>query len=930
MDQFKIPSAPKKYPLDIDNFNGADFTSKVPDISRSNVCENIINRNGFHQVRKSIKQCDIKSDGYLLWPIIEGESNLKSTKIMINLESLIGKTPAEVRELLNIVNDNPVISTSSNVLIKEIDNGNNYGLAILNGLGQYQVFYGVAEGVVVSVSSITTPNTPAWDSIVTNINEPYGNSIEYIAQENYPIMKTKLIKKITGERWERVDGEFTKVGYDEDLYVKISSEVSEPAGLINKPYVTDHFVASDSPFFDGNLSPEMTFTGYMMYDEFDYYKSLFFNDIEYFFTQTGIYTAKLKKMVDGDNVTINAEFAPIEPKIPEYYISATPDLSDFTRNQDINMLTTLVSVKYRGTASDRTYRLIAGLGGVPTPQGFEHSGMKVRVLQSDGQWIDYTYEDDFVISNDYLTFTTAPGVSPLDGVDNVEIIQPWISYIQLTEVENRDKVFSFYHENLVDYEETALNSNVVIYDGAPNYGSDENKPFIQVDDKIIYEDTPVDNPYPNGKAWYWEYNLETNTSRFHKYRTMTECPAQTYHYFNLGYLTRLKNEYEILCHAQNVIIYGVDNANRVFMNNGSVQMFSDANDITYWPDTNFVKVGDDTDITGFGISNGALLTFKKGTNSIYVQKGITLSNKDAFQFIYSQTTEDVLSKPMQIENNLYVFTTEGLKQIVYYNGYLTFADRSYFINKKLKNMDYDKMLFYKWDNNLYVMLKSKDPDDTKTHIFVGDLDDNSRVYEKSSSVGNSYSTGVDYQYEWYYLNTYAPPLNLTQYEEDNYLMAYSNDGLYKIVDDEDINYDTKYDEIWSYDGFHHIVKNKFGIKGYWETPFVDTNNIMFAKTLRNFYMNTNSKQGDKVVIGYKTIDNGYSSMGETIYNSVMNYPDFPRWIHVKDKIRKFMNVKFYITNGLENDIIDDDTICGNCSFNRITLEYQMAGKYRGE
>ena len=56
MTKFPIPSSPAKKILDIDNFNGVDFTSKVPDISRSNNAINVIKRNGYHQIRKAFRQ----------------------------------------------------------------------------------------------------------------------------------------------------------------------------------------------------------------------------------------------------------------------------------------------------------------------------------------------------------------------------------------------------------------------------------------------------------------------------------------------------------------------------------------------------------------------------------------------------------------------------------------------------------------------------------------------------------------------------------------------------------------------------------------------------------------------------------------------------------------------------------------------------------
>jgi len=62
---------------------------------------------------------------------------------------------------------------------------------------------------------------------------------------------------------------------------------------------------------------------------------------------------------------------------------------------------------------------------------------------------------------------------------------------------------------------------------------------------------------------------------------------------------------------------------------------------------------------------------------------------------------------------------------------------------------------------------------------------------------------------------------------------------------------------------------------------------------------------------------------------------FPKLIQIKSKIRKFMNVKLYLQNQAEVDNVDyitQENIAnyGNMTFDRILIQYQVAGKYRGE
>ena len=63
---------------------------------------------------------------------------------------------------------------------------------------------------------------------------------------------------------------------------------------------------------------------------------------------------------------------------------------------------------------------------------------------------------------------------------------------------------------------------------------------------------------------------------------------------------------------------------------------------------------------------------------------------------------------------------------------------------------------------------------------------------------------------------------------------------------------------------------------------------------------------------------------------------FPKILSTKNKIRKFSNAKLFIRNAADYLNIDEIPIGGsvddysNMTFNRITLKYVDAGKYRGD
>ena len=95
-------------------------------------------------------------------------------------------------------------------------------------------------------------------------------------------------------------------------------------------------------------------------------------------------------------------------------------------------------------------------------------------------------------------------------------------------------------------------------------------------------------------------------------------------------------------------------------------------------------------------------------------------------------------------------------------------------------------------------------------------------------------------------------------------------------------------------------------------------------------------------IGYID-ENGYQETLEKIYNNINDFTTklknsdvpFPKLIQIKSKIRKFMNIKLYIQNRAELDDVDtinvdEESLYCNTTFDRILVQYQIAGKYRGE
>jgi hypothetical protein len=133
----------------------------------------------------------------------------------------------------------------------------------------------------------------------------------------------------------------------------------------------------------------------------------------------------------------------------------------------------------------------------------------------------------------------------------------------------------------------------------------------------------------------------------------------------------------------------------------------------------------------------------------------------------------------------------------------------------------------------------------------------------------------------------------------------------------------------------------FAIPAKYVTPFLNFGYINVAKTIKYVYINTRAIQGSAYEVGYID-ENGYTETMEKIYEEIndqltryrnMEVP-FPKLIQIKSKIKKFMNIKLYIKNLVDEDTklvnFDDINSYKDMNFDRILIQYQASGKYRGE
>lgn len=394
--------------------------------------------------------------------------------------------------------------------------------------------------------------------------------------------------------------------------------------------------------------------------------------------------------------------------------------------------------------------------------------------------------------------------------------------------------------------------------------------------------------------------------------------------------------------AKYVTVFGYENDMRVFVSDGTnYDCYSDANKINYFPDDNYTSLGEKTNIKGYGILGSYLYTFKDGEDTVYVRYGSTYNNKTAFPAVHTSYNIPMLGIPIQLQDELLIITENGVQSIYYNGSNLRQKLRSEYINNEFlyTELNWSKMQYYRDDNLLHIVVGPKE--------YVADISAKSNSKNAEGDTGTKYTSSNDYQYEWYiceypsYANSYSINfkkylkkdlwLYQNKYVDDIYYFGYTNLGVYQK------SYTgPKVDIIMT----SSTTKTYLPIKAKMITQFIDFGNTLRAKTIRALYLNTMSRTNDKFYIGYID-ETGTQTLIEKVYTSVTDYEtpwrngtiDFPKLIQIYSKIRKFMNIKLYLEN-IEDEpqYINADTINSyqNMTFLSLALEYQEAGKYRGE
>lgn len=339
------------------------------------------------------------------------------------------------------------------------------------------------------------------------------------------------------------------------------------------------------------------------------------------------------------------------------------------------------------------------------------------------------------------------------------------------------------------------------------------------------------------------------------------------------------------------VLYGYEgNNNRIFVSGNpdlpNYDYWCEQENPLYWPDENFAKIGVEP-IMGYSIlCDGSLCVNKRRTDtdlSMYHRGYNLLNNKEVFPLkdgvrnigcVTGNCNCNLLNDPLILsEQGVFAIVGSGI------NNEKCAMQRSYYVNGKLlKEPNLENAIAIAVDGKYYIGINN--------HVYIAD----SRYlsYPKHAKT-------EQYQYEWYYWDNIPARVFFSW---NNKLYFGTDDGRICEFNDSYLDVDTPVD-------------------AYWETPFLNMDSDRYAKTIKRVDLFLNPGEKTNITLGYE-LDDGESEIITKLYENLMD--NFPKTISEKERIKNFMFIKFYMKNNTDTKM----------SFERLGLEYVLAGRYKGE
>lgn len=422
-------------------------------------------------------------------------------------------------------------------------------------------------------------------------------------------------------------------------------------------------------------------------------------------------------------------------------------------------------------------------------------------------------------------------------------------------------------------------------DGNPTYTSQST---FKLDDTNLDEITLVQKMNANG-GWDTVTEFTYDLAKGEVYFTPGTPPVTGRDNVSIKYKKEISDNVNKINRCTIITLYGYEgNGNRVFASGNpdlsNYDFWCEQENPLFWPDGNFAKIGTEPIVDYARLNDGTLAVLKKQSDtdcSVYYRSSNLLNEVEVFPLQDGVKNIGCISRhaSANLLNDPLMLSSQGVFSIVGNNGEKYAMQRSYYVNGKLlKEPNLEEAIGIAVDGKYYLGINN--------HIYIAD----SRYlsYPKHAKT-------EQFQYEWWYWENIPARV----------FFSWNNKLYFGTSDGKICTFGTTYQD------------NGKDFESYWETPFMDMDSNDYAKTIKSVTLVLNPKVDSRVVLGYE-LDDGTTEIITRDYEKLID--DFPKTIREKEKIQKFMFVKFFIKNNINKKM----------TFERLSLEYVFAGKYKGE
>lgn len=567
--------------------------------------------------------------------------------------------------------------------------------------------------------------------------------------------------------------------------------------------------------------------------------------------------------------------------VPTIIISRDPDGAGTTLDP-LNLLSSKWTESFYGKASVTTYQL--------TADNLDSTPVKAEILQKDGTWKEIKEGDGLTVNRvtGLVTFSTAPGVSPITGNDNVKITA--------SKARGKFEEKTIYLTGVADQTEYLLDVRAIDSDPAKaaTLQADgtwkeiqENSGFTlnRAEKKITFTSAPGVSPDPE----------------------KPENIRITLHLLTESYADRINR-----CDIST--LYGVSGAaDRIFASGNpsypNQDWYSQLNDPTFFGDLWYSVLGSESSgVMGYSIINGWLAAHKddgEDGRNVILRNGTLIDEKASFPIVGTLQGAGVRGKYSfgYLSSEPLFLTPLGVYAITPADvtGERYAQSRSFYLNKALieePNQEEATAFTYK---DLYLLAFPNG------HVYV--LDGLQKTYERYAP----YST---YQYEGYYWEN-VPARIFWEQDTDLYFGTETGE-IYRFYNDPEAQQ--------SYND------NGKAIYAHWDLADVDGKLFYKNKTFRYIAVRLASAvaTGVKIWVQKKGIWSLLFDAGARARYFDFTYIDFgkfsfssdttPKTIGSKIKVKKVDKARYRLENNELNEPF---------GIYNVALEYSESGNYKG-